>query len=111
MGRTSFARWALGLAAFIAVLGLLARPASTATYVTVEGDTVVINVPIEIFGGNPRSDQILKERISALKTNVEQIWNEAFDGFTWACWKFRLELDLIQTNNGSEKAGYHQVEY
>src|SRR5262245_52914582 len=78
---------------------LLGQPAEAGTTVSVEGQTVVIRVPIDVRGlrGAKVNDKVTGEIFDAatyIEREVEKIWNEAFQGFSYDCWKFRLDLKL-----------------
>jgi hypothetical protein len=90
------------LGAIAAFLGtaLLYQPAKAVTTVSVEGKTIVIRVPIDVRGlqGAKVRDVVTGEIFDAapyIEREVERIWNEAFQGFSFDCWKFRLDLELF----------------
>jgi hypothetical protein len=90
-------------------LAMISERASAATNVRVEGDTVVIHVPIQIV--TAVEDDEFKQQLADLEREVEAIWNRAFEGFSYDCWKFRLDLELVHALPGSPaQEGYHVVE-
>lgn len=103
------------LAAFFAT-ALFCQPAAAVTTVTVEGQTLVIHVPIDVRGlrGAKITDIATGERFDAasyIEREVERIWNEAFAGFTYECWKFRLDLELFPIGFEDEPVpGHHLIE-
>ena len=90
----------LGVAVAFLATALLCQPAEAVTTVTVEGKTAVIHVPIDVRGlrGNKVKDVRTGEIFDAatyITQEVERIWNEAFQGFSYDCWKFRLDLKFF----------------
>src|SRR5688500_18888504 len=109
-------RWTrLGAPAALLASALLCQPAAAVTSLTVEGETIVIHVPIDMRGlrratiTNPATGERF-EAASYIEREVERIWNEAFEGFSYACWKFRLDLELFPIGFESESVpGHHLV--
>jgi hypothetical protein len=105
----------LGAVVSLLVMALLAQPAGAVTTVTVEGDTVVIHVPIDVLGlrGATIKDIRTGEIFDAgpsIEREVERIWNEAFEGFSYDCWKFRLDLKLFALSRDDRHTpGHHLV--
>ena len=111
----AFAALAIG-----AALALVSapHPAQARTTATVEGTTIVIHVPIDVRGlrGNTLRDVVTGEIFDAaahIEREVERIWNEAFQGFRYECWTFRLDLELFalgyDTVKDKHTEGHHLV--
>src|SRR5687768_2791591 len=79
---------------------LLSDPAQARTTAKVVGTTIVIQVPIDVRGlrGNTVRNRDTGEIFDAatyIEGEVERVWNEAFQGFSYECWTFRLDLQLF----------------
>jgi hypothetical protein len=102
------------VAAFLAT-ALLCQSAEAVTTVSVEGKTVVIRVPIDVRGlrGAKVQDKVTGEIFDAaayIEREVGRIWNEAFQGFSYDCWTFRLDLKLFAISRDSNSTnGHHEV--
>lgn len=97
------------------VTTLLCRPAEAATTVTVEGKTVVIHVPIDARGlrgitvKDPATGKVI-DAATYVEREVGRIWNEAFEGFSYECWKFRLDLKILPVGRDAKSTrGHHEV--
>jgi hypothetical protein len=113
-------RWSAlfaALAVFAAPV-LFLYPAQARTTATVEGTTIVIQVPIDVRGlrGNTIRDLDTGEVFDAttyIEREVERIWNEAFQGFRYECWTFRLDLKLYalgyDTVKDKHTEGHHLI--
>lgn len=105
------------LGAIVAFLATapLCQPAGAVTTVTVEGKTVVIHVPIDVHGlrGGKIENTVTGEILDAapyIEREVQRIWNDAFQGFGYDCWKFRLDLKLFAIGqNWDSTKGHHEV--
>jgi hypothetical protein len=94
---------------------LLSAPAHAVTDLRFDGMTIVVHVPIEVRGMRRRIvDQETGEQFDAIpyiEREVERIWNDAFEGFSWECWSFRLDLELVSISwEARSTDGYHMVE-
>ena len=108
----------LGAVVAFLAMALLCQPAGAVTTVTVEGDTVVIHVPIDVRGlrgakiKDVRTGEIF-DAAAYIEREVERIWNEAFQGFSYDCWKFRLDLKFFALSHDTvtdrHTPGHHLV--
>lgn len=114
INRCSLWRRLGAVAAFVAT-ALLCQPVEAVTTVTVEGKTVVIHVPIDVRGlrGAKVKDIATGQQWDAtayIEREVGRIWNEAFQGFSYDCWTFRLDLKLFAIDRDSNSTnGHHEV--
>ena len=107
--------WRLGALLVFLAAALIGQPVQAFTTVTVEGKTIVIYVPIDVKGlrGNRirdfRTGQI-SDAATYIQREVQTIWNEAFQGFSYDCWTFRLDLKLFALDYGANSTnGHHEV--
>jgi hypothetical protein len=110
-------RYLGALVAFLAT-ALLCQSATAKTTVSRDGDTLVIRVPIDVRGlrgakvKDIRTGEIF-DAATYIEREVERIWNEAFQGFSYDCWKFRLDLKLFALSHDTvtdrHTAGHHLV--
>lgn len=94
----SVTHWLIAIAVAAAALDA----ADARTNVRLDGQTVVVHVPIEIKGPGPGSLTVrdtttgrTTDGYAFIEQEVERIWNESMRGFRYECLKFRLDLELF----------------